>query len=182
MINKGLREQDFKLGCLHGKLNAEDEKSEAQIQRTVFLSQRIRICRKKDVKPVIRIFGYEVPLGYNRGRCVDLMGYDEDHNIYIIELKKKESKEKMEKVVEQINDYEKSVEKILLHIEKEFEEAYFFPVQFKNIKKMIIAPREFYEGKKPLPNDTGIEYGYFRDKDINKRKPKDIINIHLQKK
>ena len=110
------------------------------------------------------------------------MGYDENHNLYVIELKKKESNEKIEKVIEQINDYADSVGKILPHIEKEFKEAFFFPIKFSSIKKMIIAPREFYKGQKYLLTDNTIDYGHFRDKDINKRKPQDIINIHLEKR
>lgn len=177
----GLRNKDFKLGCLHGKLQAEDESSEAHIQRTVFLSQRIRVWRTKDLAPIIRIFGYEVPLeDYKRGRCIDLIGYDKNHNLYVIELKKKESDEPIEKVIKQINGYTDSVQKILPFIEEEFEEAFFFPIKFISIKKMIIAPREFYKGQKLT--DKTIDYGYFRHKDITKTKPKDIINIHLQKK
>ncbi len=131
---KGLRNKDFKLGCLHGKLQAEDRRSEAHIQRTVFLSQRIKVWRKRDLAPVIRIFGYEVPLeDFRAGRCIDLMGYDENHNLYVIELKKKESNEKIEKVIEQINDYVDSIERILPHIEKEFKEAFFFPIKFTSI-------------------------------------------------
>jgi hypothetical protein len=181
-MQKGLRFKDYKLGCLHGKLHAEDEKSEAHIQRTVFLSQRIRVWRKRDLAPIIRIFAYEIPLeNYRRGRCIDLMGYDEKHNLYIIELKKKESNEKVDKVIRQINNYADSVCEILPHIEKEFEAAFFFPIKFSSIKKMIIAPREFYEGQNHLLTDNTIDYGHFKDKDINKRKPKNVINIHLQK-
>jgi hypothetical protein len=64
---------------------------------------------------------------------------------------------------------------------KKFEAVFFFPVKFSSIKKMIIAPREFYEGQNHLLTDKTIDYGHFKDKDINKRKPKDVINIHLQK-
>jgi len=184
MKDRGLREKDFKLGCLHGKLHAENERSEAQIQRTIFLSQRIKVWRKINLAPIIRIFGYEVPLdhGNRRGRCVDLMGYDEHHNLYIIELKKKESNEKIEKAIEQLNDYAGSVKEILLCIQNEFEKTFFFPIIFNGIKKMIIAPREFYKGKKNLLTDETIDYGHFLDRDINTRKPGNIINIHLQKK
>jgi len=72
--------------------------------------------------------------------------------------------------------------KILPCIQNEFEKTFFFPIKFNEIKKMIIAPREFYQKKKYLLTDETIEYGHFLDKDINTREPKDIINIHLQKK
>lgn len=100
---RGLRTKDFKLGCLHGKLDAENKQSEAHIQRTIFLSQRLKIWRKRTDTTIVRIFAYEVPIeDYKRSRRVDLMGYDEDHNLYIIELKKKDSKDYIEKVVEQM--------------------------------------------------------------------------------
>lgn len=182
-MKRGPRKKDFQLGCLHGKLQAADKRSEAHIQRTIFLSQRIRVWRTMTCKPIIRIFGYEVPLeNYGRGRCIDLMGYDGEHNLYVIELKKKESAENMDKVIKQVNDYAESVNSIRSYIEKEFVETYFFPIKFKSIKKMIIAPREFYKGKKGQMIDSTIDYGHFKDKDITEREPKEIINVHLQRK
>lgn len=182
-MTKGLRTKDFKLGCLHGKLQADNKRSEAQIQRTVFLSQRIRVWRKRDFASVIRIFAYEVPLeNHMRGRCIDLVGYDDAHNLYIIELKKKESTEQIEKVIEQINNYAETIKLIQPHIEKEFEETFFFPIKFSDTKKMILAPREFYTGQKRLLTDGTIDYGYFRDRDINEKDPKDIIHVSLYNK
>jgi hypothetical protein len=179
---RGLRTKDFKLGCLHGRLQAENPTSEAHIQRTIFLSQRIKVWRKINFITIIRIFGYEIPIeDYRRGRCIDLMGYDKDPNLYIIELKKRNSTDTMNKVIEQINNYADSVQRILPNIEKEYKEVFFFPIKFVSIKKMIIAPREFYKGKGHLLTDKTIDFGYFRDKDICKREPKDMIKVHLVK-
>jgi len=81
---KDLRESGFQMGCLHGKLHAKDPKSEAHIQRTIFLSQRIKVWKTIDLAPIIRIFAYEVPLELaSRGKSVDLMGYDKDFNLYL---------------------------------------------------------------------------------------------------
>lgn len=178
-----LREKDFKLGRIHGKLNAENKRSEAHIQRTVFLTQRLKINRARENASVIRLFGYEIPVeDYRRGRCIDLMGYDADHNLYLIELKKRESNEKIEKIILQINDYADKVQRILPHIEREFEETFFLSIKFFSVKKMIIAPREFYAGKKHRLTDKSIDYGYYRLQDINKAEPREIINIHLKKR
>ena len=101
--------------------------------------------------------------------------------IYLIELKQKDSAEKMDKVINQLNEYETLVQQILPALEKEFEKEFFYPIHFKAIKKMVIAPREFFKGKKYLLEDDTIEYGHFRDKDITDRQPKQMINIHLEK-
>ncbi len=182
-MKKTLRKKDYRFGQLHGKLQAGNSASEAQIQRTVFLSQKLKICRKRDEIVLVRIFGYEVPLkqSCSRGQCIDLIGYDKDHNLYLIELKKKESQERIADIIEQLNGYEESIKCILSNIEEEFKREYFLPINFKAIKKIILAPREFYEKKKKELLSGSIEYAYFGDKDINKKEPGEAINIHLVK-
>ena len=44
-----------------------------------------------------------------RGECVDLIGYDENCNLYLIELKKMNSSERMAGIIDQINDYADAV-------------------------------------------------------------------------
>ncbi len=179
------REENFKLGQIHGKLRAENEKSEAQIQRTVFLSQRLKLWRAKDDFLIIRIFGYEIPLRTcrSRGESVDLMGYDSDHNLYLIELKKEKSSEKLEKIAAQIDKYKDAVNEICSAIEQDFEKEFFFHVRFKDIKKIVLAPLKFYQKyqKKDLI-DKDIIYAYFRDNDIDHHDPKNAISIHLVEK
>jgi len=182
---KSYRRRGFRLGQLHGKLQAENRRSEAHIQRTVFLSQKVRVWLKRDKVIDIRIFGYEMPLevGRSRGQCVDLIGYDKEDNLYLIELKKKESGEKIPDIIEQIDRYGKMVKKILPFIEKEFREEFFLPIRFnKSIKKMILAPREFFASRKKQLTDNSVYYCHFRDKDINTRKPGKIINLILAKR
>ncbi|MFA5118804.1 MAG: hypothetical protein WC695_08155 [Candidatus Omnitrophota bacterium] len=183
-MEKTLRKRDFKLGQIHGRLQAENDKSEAQIQRTVFLSQKLKIWRKRNEATTVRIFGYEVPLktGCTRGECIDLIGYDKDYNLYLIELKKKESQERIPDIIEQLNGYENSIKQILPYIKEEFKNEYFLPINFEAVKKIILAPREFYETRKKDLIPGSIEYAYFGDRDINKRKPGEIINIHLVRK
>ena len=181
---KKLRRQKFRLGRLHGKPQAKKTHSEAHIQRTVFLNQKLKLWLKRDKAVEIRIFAYEVPLEErtSRGECVDLMGYDKSRNLYLFELKKKKSSEKIKDIVEQINGYEEAVSRLLPDLEREFEEEFFFPIKFCGIKKFILAPREFFETRKDGLEDHSVYYSYFRDKDINKRKPGQVINIHMVKK
>src|SRR3990172_8633171 len=159
-MGKILREGNFKLGCIHGRITAQKKDSEADIQRNVFLSQKLKIVKSRNEEIIIRLFGYEVPLEKKtRGKCVDLIGYDKDHNLYLIELKKDDSKEQIDKVIRQLNGYADDVEKII---------------------KMIIAPKNFYTDKKLI--DGSIKYyGYFRSKDIHNKPNYNITSIHLMK-
>lgn len=181
---KALRKGDFKLGQLHGKLQAENKLSEAHIQRTVFLSQKMKLWRHRNEAIEIRVFGYEMPLkcGCTRGECVDLVGYDKDHNLYLIELKKETSSEQMGDVIAQLNGYEKVIKRILPDIEKEFKKQYFLPINFKGIKKIILAPRGFFRQKAKNLFKSNVEYCYFRDIDINNHKPGEVVNIHIAKR
>ena len=183
-MKKVLRKQDFKIGQIHGKLQAENTKSEAHIQRTVFLSQKLKLWRRRNDVTIVRIFGYEIPLksGCTRGECLDLIGYDKDYNLYLIELKKKESQEKIADIIEQLDGYADSIKQILPRIEKEFKDEYFLPINFTAIKKIILAPREFYQSRKKDLIPGSIEYAYFGVRDINSREPGEIINIHLVRK
>jgi hypothetical protein len=114
------------------------------------------------------------------------MGYDREQNLYLIELKKEKSSEKLEKIATQLDKYKDAVEEIRSAIEKDFEKEFFFCVRFKEIKKIVLAPREFYKEKErkgeALVNRDAIEYTYFRDSDIDHHDPKNAINIHLVEK
>ena len=180
-MSNELRKSDFKLGSIHGKINPQKEDSEALIQRSVYLSQSIKIKRSNDDKKnsLIRLFAYEMPLGTGRDNCVDLVGYDEQHNLYLMELKKGSSTETLSKVIGQINDYEKRVTKIMEYIEDDFKKTFFLELKFREIRKIILAPREFYAKRGPDDySDVTIEYLYFRDKDITDRTIGKTINVH----
>ena len=178
-MDSNLRKEKYRIGILHGKIHPQRTSSEAQIQLTVYLTQRINICRKRNESTFVRILGYELPLKKDckRGKCIDLVGYDKDHNLYIIELKKKSSSERISKIRNQIIEYGEYINQIRPYLEKEFYSEYHFPIKFKAIKKIILAPLEFYNHKDLIPGD--IEYAYFADKNIERRKPGGIINIHL---
>ena len=131
---------------------------------------------------LVRLFAYEMPLGYGRDECVDLVGYDAEYNLYLIELKKGSSTEDLSKVINQISGYAKKVDEILKYIEDDFEKTFFFKLKFGEIRRIILAPREFYEGKTSNDySDSEIEYLYFRDKDIIERTIGEPVNVHNAK-
>jgi len=176
-----LRKRDYKLGQIHGRLNPKKGKSEAETQRKVFLSQRITICRSRDFakNTSIRLFGYEMPLGFRRDLCVDLVGYDRGMNLYVIELKKGASREDIVKINKQVNRYAEKVGQIKANIEKDYKEAFFYPQKFREIKKIVLAPREFYSAINWGRRDPSIEYLYFRSDDITNQKVGRNINVHV---
>jgi hypothetical protein len=176
------RNEKFKLGCWHGVFQAGKQSSEVYTQRILVKLQCLMIRENQDpVKnPIVRIIGYEIPLqsGKSRGRCVDLMGYDKDHNLWLIELKQKSNKEPLDKIIEQINDYEARVSRIKQNIEKEFGEKYYYPLKFNKIKKLILAPEDFYKRKeKPVNFDKTIYYGFHRP-----LKSKEYVVVNLIRK
>lgn len=181
-MDRQLRKRDFKLGCIHGKVQPEDRQSEHAIQRKLFNSPGLEINLAKDKKERIRLFGYEIPLlsGTTRGNCVDLMGYTENKDLFIIELKKKDSKEKLISVNKQINKYEQMTRKILHCIEEEFKETFFFNIKFRSVKKLVLAPREYFSNQ-DLKKDPNVIYAHFKDKDITARKSHGYVQVHLQK-
>jgi len=184
-----LRKKDFRLGRIHGKTSPQKKRSEATVQRNLFLGQRITIVRKRDGRsnPVIRIFAYEVPLEkVSRGRCIDLLGYDQEKNLYIFELKSGDSTEELSKVNSQIKNYANKLIEIKECIEQEFNEEFFFTVEFKEIKKVVVAPRKFYKNKKNKGVDNyegDIEYLYYADPSVFEKD--DIppeVKLHVWKK
>ena len=109
--------------------------------------------------------------------------YDKDSNLYLIELKKKEASERIPKIIDQINNYTHMTKQILPCIEKEFKKEFFLPMRFnKSIKKVILAPREFYVSRKKGLKDKSVYFCYFRDRDINTKKPGKIVNLSLVRK
>jgi hypothetical protein len=185
-MNAKLRTSDFKFGVIHGKIKPVNKDSEAAIQRNIFLSQRIEIVRSKKDRAFVRLFAYEMPLGYRKKR-VDLLGYDQNHDLFIIELKDRKNRQELAEVEEQINDYQKLILKIKRNMEKEFQEIFHLAIRFKAIKKAILAPQEFFKGKKP--QDKSIEYLFIKSGDAEKYRKKEIeagafsrsVKVHVNK-
>lgn len=142
------RDRDFKIGTFHGKLNPKNLNCEAKLRNELYLIGLLQLNYSMSKTDYIRIIGFEIPLtqGQKRGECIDLLGYDASHNLYIIELKLAASVEKLETVIKQINEYERLLQYSRLDIEREFQTKFHIP-NFKfsdQIKKIILAPREYF--------------------------------------
>jgi len=132
---------------------------------------------------VIRLFAYEVPLeSASRGDSIDLLGYDNVRNLYIFELKNKKSTEKLSDVNKQIERYAHKLKGIKKYIEGEFNQTFFFTVEFREIRKMVVAPLEFYKA----PGDDykrDIEYLYYADGSVfEKADIPQNVRLHVWKK
>ena len=84
-----IRKEDFKIGKWHGVHNAQKRGRERDVQRQMFNCQVMQVIRSRNQKnnSFIRLIAYEMPLGHQRGECVDLVGYDRNRDLYLIELK-----------------------------------------------------------------------------------------------
>ncbi len=142
------RTEDFKIGTFHGKLNPENSCSEAKLRNDLYLiGSLILKINENDIK-TIRLIGYEIPLksGASRVNCIDLLGYDQNHTPYIIELKKSSSNESLLEIIDQINEYEILFKDVKSYIEKEFKTKY----HWKNFSfssdliKIILVHRDFF--------------------------------------
>jgi len=161
------RKKNFRLDVLHGKIKPEKDDYEAKLRNKIFLHQQIVIkrARNSNQNTMLRLFAYEMPLKENisRGNCVDLVGYDKVYNLYLIELKRGDNSQGLSKVIAEINGYETIVRNIVNNIEQDFENVFYFPICFKKIKKIILAPKKYYERQRHEDIDTTIEYLYFED-------------------
>jgi len=175
------RRCDFKLGVIHGRIKAQ--RQELIMQRNLFLTGNIIIKSTKDAEPNqrIRIFGYEVPLGCYRDKCIDLLGYDKTTSLYIIELKGSESSEKLPEVEKQITGYANEIS--IESLEEDFYRTFYTKIEFQGtVEKAILAPRKFYRkngvGCKTKP---GIKYLYFKDSDSERLQNNDFDKVRLNR-
>jgi len=149
MKNASRRLKNFKVGCFHGKLNPEDGSIEAQMRNDLYLIGMLKMAVTRSESINIRLLAYELPLqtGKQRGRCIDLLGYDQNKVPWIIELKKADSNERLNQVIKQILEYEKLFRGVRNSIEHEIQRKYHWN-EFKfseNTQKMILAHRTFFQ-------------------------------------
>lgn len=148
-----IRTGDLKLGTFHGTLNPKEGSKEAKLRNSLYLIGNMKIAISKNEEIKIRLIGYEIPIEY-KGKRIDLLGYDENKNLCIIELKTDTSKEKIEDVINQIEGYSKIMSSHIETIKKEFKERFYLCLNLTNeFRKIILAPREYYEKQKSKPKD-----------------------------
>lgn len=153
------RDDDFKLLTLHGKLCVDND-SIYRLRNDFFYIGGILLKQKdkKDIK--VRLLGYKVPMKSEKkgGKFIALLGYDSEFNPYIFEMKSGNSPDKLKDVVNNLNEREKILkenrdnkdnENILKHISREVKEKLFWECfRFtSNIKKVLLADREYYKDK-----------------------------------
>jgi hypothetical protein len=147
----GARKKNFKIGCFHGKLNPKDASSEAKLRNDLYLIGMLYLNITRTNVRKIRLIGYEVPLveGQKRGQCIDLLGYDQEYDPYIIELKKKDSKEDLAKIIKQISKYEEYFQNSKHYIEEEIQNKFHWPdFRFSDEpRKIILTDRSYFKGR-----------------------------------
>lgn len=155
-----LREDDFKLLTLHRDMDEDKEKKKDSIYRlrNDFFDIGGILLKWKDEKDTkVRLLGYRVPLKRVKrgGKFIALLGYDSEFNPYIFEMKSGNSPDKLKDVVNNLNEREKILKEnrdnkdILKHISREVKEKLFWECfRFtSNIKKVLLADREYYKDK-----------------------------------
>jgi len=143
-----VRTKNFKIGCFHGKLNPESQRCEATLRNHIFLIGSLKINETQTRSTRIRLIAYEFPLEHDnpRGRCIDLLGYDEEMHPWIVELKKTASNDPIKKVIDQVNGYGEMFLKVMPHVEEEVRRVFLWN-DFHFVgepKKMILSGRDFY--------------------------------------
>jgi len=141
-----LRRKGFRLGTWHGKIPT-DLKSEYAIQRALYLHGVCLVPHRDPQTHIhLRPIGYEMPLyRASRDKSVDVVAYDRQHNIYLIEVKQAQNSQRLAEVIKQVNDYAGIFEQIKKYVQAEFNEQFHVSVEFKRIVKLIVAPRKFYK-------------------------------------
>jgi hypothetical protein len=158
MKDASTRLKDFKIGCFHGKINPEDGSIEAKLRNELYLIGMLKIAVTRSESIDIRLVAYELPLqtGKLRGRCIDLLGYDQNKVPWIIELKKADSNEKLNQVIEQVLEYADLFRGVRNSIEHEIQKKYHWnEYRFsENTQKMILAHRSFFQNTWPKNHET----------------------------
>jgi len=145
----------------HGKQLLNGDKREHKIQRDIFLVGSMRLVFSKTKKTDVRIIAYEMPLGKKRrSESIDLVGYDSNLNLYLIEVKRGDNPDTLEEhVVRQVGSYAEMFDQVKSDFEQEFRERFFFDARFRGIIKMVCAPRYYYEKNGAKNQSFAKSYG-----------------------
>jgi len=99
------RRKDFKIGRLHGQLSTTVDKYENEIRNQLYQIANLDIVITRSNKTRVRLIGYEIPLAI-KGKRIDLLGYDNQLNPYLIELKRGDSSDTLQDISDQLRKYE----------------------------------------------------------------------------
>lgn len=154
------RMKGFRIGMWHGKQLLPGDPREYKIQRDMYQigSAILKFGKGDQGERRVRFAGYEVPLRMRRER-MDLVAYDSDFNVYIVEVKRSENTEPLDQVVEQVEGYSDLFEEIRPHFEREFTDAFFLPgVTLGKVVTVICAPRQYYLAGRCSDNSTNLKF------------------------
>lgn len=167
------RNEKFRLFTMHGVVQPPIG-CEERIRNGLFMAGSLNLVIAKNVTKKIRLAAYEMPLekDTSSGKRIDLFGYDDEYNPYIIELKTSDAKDEVPAVIDQIDRYESMINTILDDLQRAINEQLFLK-DFKltrQVKKIILAPYDYYSKHDWKPyKDMGILFCYIRkDKNVDK--------------
>lgn len=144
----------------HGKQLLPGDHREYKIQRDMYQvgSAVLKYGKGAEGERRVRFAGYEMPLRMHKER-MDLVAYDADFNVYIVEVKRSENTEPLDKVVKQVEGYSDLFEEIRPYFEREFRDAFFLPdVTLGKVVKVICAPRQYYVTGRASDSSTNLQF------------------------
>jgi len=142
---KELRDNDYKLLRMHGKVTPKYDHYEAKLRNDLFMVGSLHIMTGKKDFERIRLVGYELPLYHNRDECIDLLGYDKNHNLYVIELKIN-NKMTPKEISDQLNRYAEKVKDLTGLLAEEIKDTLFLKeFSFSDrIYKLALVPSDYH--------------------------------------
>jgi hypothetical protein len=124
----------------------DKSRKEQHMQWELFTSKtRMRLIDQNN--KVIITCGYEIPLGevISEKKKIDLVAYDEDSNIYLIETKYTNGSGTVDKAAKQVSEYAELLENNFCRFLKEFQNGIGDTRQInKSLKKIVLAPKSYY--------------------------------------
>lgn len=154
-----LRRSGFRLGIYHGKQLLPQDTREYALQRDIYAIGRIRLNIATGRFADLRVFAYEVPLyRASRSESVDILAYDREHNLWIVEVKAASNHQPLDEVEKQVQRYISAVTEIKDDITREFKSSFLFDLSFKRIRSLVLAPRGYFS-----PEDKTFSKGYRGD-------------------
>lgn len=131
----------------HGK-NPKNQTHEKAMTRHMYWNKKPMVLSHSGGEVPITLIGYEIPLGprINKKSTMDLLGIDQDHNAYIIEVKMAGNSDKpYPDASDQLNRYAVMFKASLPYIEDELNtHDGYRNVKFNKIIRMLLAPIDYY--------------------------------------
>jgi len=125
-------------------------RKEQHMQWKLFTSEvKLRLIDQN--KKVIITCGYEIPLGeiISEKKKIDLLAYDEDGNIYLIETKFTNGSGTTDKAAKQVSEYAEILEHNFDWFFKQFQDGIGDSRQInKSFNKIVLAPKSYYNHKR----------------------------------